>query len=361
MRRNVAAAVAVAVALGLSRASEAGIYSTTEKPLGPRVDATGIQPLPFDLFRSALDDRIGLLRDPAAVQPGDPEIPKATLDKRAEYLAKIETLQGKVKAGGATPEDEVNLSAYLIWLNRPREAVELLEPLARGEQRGNFMLLANLATAYELAGQPERVADYLQQARDHWPTEAPGFTKDQLKFLREVERYQLKLVLLRKAEAARQPAGARHAAEDVDRLFGDIEAPARFVGDSGHYEPGKLAAKERARLPKNALAIVQQLLLWFPNDTRLYWLLGELLNADGQIADAYAVMEQCVNARRYDAVVLKEHRRVLQEAVPKPIVADDRPPVWVFDKRHALIGGGALAVIGLLGYFQIREFRRRRA
>jgi tetratricopeptide (TPR) repeat protein len=351
MRRSVSV-VGLAILLGWSGVGRAGIYSTAETPLGPRVDPGGIQPLPLELFRSALDDRIGLLRDPAAVTATEPPIPEATLKKRTEFLAKIESLQAKVKSGTATPEDHVNLSAYLIWLNRPREAVELLEPLARGEQRGNFVLLANLATAYELAGQPERVADYLQQARDNWPSEAPGFTKEQLKWFREVERYQLKLVLLRKAEAAKQPPGARHAAENVDNLFGEIDAPVHFAGDSGQYEAGKLAAKESAKLPPNALAIVQQLLLWFPNDTRLLWLMAELLNAQGQIQDADKVMQQCVDSRRYSAAALMEHRRVIQEALA--------PPPWRPTTQQLVVAGAALAVVALLGYFQLREFVRRR-
>jgi tetratricopeptide (TPR) repeat protein len=351
MRRSLIA-LAVAVWIGGSGVSRAGVYSTAETPLGPRVDPSAVQPLPLELFRSALDDRIGLLRDPAALTAMEPPIPEATIKKRAEYLAKIEALQAKVKSGTATPEEQVNLSAYLIWLNRPREAVELLEPLARGEQRGNFMLLSNLATAYELAGQPERVADYLQQARDNWPSEAAGFTKEQLKWFREVERYQLKLVLLRKAEAARQPPGARHAAENVDNLFGEIDAPVHFVGESGQYEAGKLAAKESAKLPPNALAIVQQLLLWFPNDTRLLWLMAELLNAQGQTQDADKVMQQCVDARRYSAAALMEHRRVLQEALT--------PPGWRPTTQQLVVGGAGLAVIALLGYLQLREFVRRR-
>ena len=53
--------------------------------------------------------------------------------------------------------------------------------------------------------------------------------------------------------------------------------PVRFANDGGIYQPGALATAERAKLPPDAIAIVQQLLLWYPTDSRLYWLLGETL------------------------------------------------------------------------------------
>jgi hypothetical protein len=65
--------------------------------------------------------------------------------------------------------------------------------------------------------------------------------------------------------------------------------PLRFVGDSGKFEVGKIAAAEKAKLPPNAILIVQQLLIWMPDDQRLFWLLGELLNADGNIEGAKTV------------------------------------------------------------------------
>ena len=66
-------------------------------------------------------------------------------------------------------------------------------------------------------------------------------------------------------------------------------------------------------------AIVQQLALWLPNDTRLYWLLAELLNADGQYKEAEKIMDECVGeSRKYDSVELKEHRRILKSYTPPP-------------------------------------------
>src|SRR5205823_3935266 len=91
-------------------------------------------------------------------------------------------------------------------------------------------------------------------------------------WFKQAERYQLTLLRLRMREGFGRRAGGRPVpATDVDALFG-----VRFIGPSGEYEAGKIADAERSKLPADAVAIVQQLLLWFPDDTRLLWLLGEL-------------------------------------------------------------------------------------
>ncbi|OAI48114.1 hypothetical protein AYO44_07950 [Planctomycetaceae bacterium SCGC AG-212-F19] len=339
--------------------AHAGVYSTVEPIPGPLADETGMQPMPLELFRSTLGDRIGLLRDPMQLGPTDPPLPESTLKRRQDYETKAAALTKKVKAGSGTIDDQVNLSAYLIGLGKFQDAIHLLEPVARGEGRANFMVLSNLATAYQLAGQPERVPDYLQLARSCWPEKVPGMSDEQLKFYRQADRLQLRLVLVRKAEAARQPAGVRRAPDSVDALFGEPEDPIKFVGETGQYEAGKIAAKQKSKLPKDGLALVQQLVLWLPDDTRLYWLLGEMLNADGQIPEAYTVLDECVGGgRRYDAAELKEHRRILQEGLPKP---PPPPPLFPDMQRAMVVAGGAVLVIGLLGYLQIRELRRRRS
>src|SRR5207245_2013352 len=64
---------------------------------------------------------------------------------------------------------------------------------------------------------------------------------------------------------------------------------------SGKFEPGKLAPREQAKLPPGgideAIRIVQQLLIWQPNDSRLLWQLGELYNAKGDRVTALRILE----------------------------------------------------------------------
>lgn len=354
------AVIAVLYGLFLTAAAGAGVYSTGEQPLGPLADKDGVPPMPFDLFLSTLGDRIGLLNDPAKLKFGDPPLPEAAVKRRKEQEAKLAEMQAKLQGGRGSLDDQINLSVLLISLGKYPEAAALLEPLARSEGRANFMVLSNLATAYQLEGQMERVPDYLQLARGAWPDKSPGISDQQLAFFKQADKYQLKLVLLRRAEAARQPAGVptRHP-ESVDGLFGEANDPVRFVGESGQYEAGTMAAKEKAKLPKDAIPIVQQLALWFPGDTRLYWLLAELLNADGQVVEARRIMDECIGpSRRYDSTELKEHRRVLIDWAPPP--PPPPPNVLPDAKKLYVVGGFVLVIVGLLGFFQLREFWRRR-
>ena len=147
---------------------------------------------------------------------------------------------------------------------------------------------------------------------------------------------------LREAAASRLRPPA-----NVDALF-----PARFVGPSGKYEAGKMADAERAKLPADAIATVQQLLLWFPEDTRLLWLLGELYNATGDIRSAEQVFEDCIGSRRFNAPPeFAEHRRIVKAAVAALAAAQPTPtaPAESFcptRRRLWLVGGiGGLVVV----------------
>jgi hypothetical protein len=182
-----------------------------------------------------------------------------------------------------------------------------------------------------------------------------------------VESFQHKLIYERYKQG--QGVGGNRPPENVDDLFS-----VRFVGPSGQYEAGQLAPEEKAKLPPDAIAIVQQLLIWLPGDTRLYWLLGELYNANGDFARGFSILDDCrrEGIHRLDAAVLREHRQILQEAVAKAPPAEvipegigesasESPAGWLPEWRQlALVGGVAGAAVAVLIYFQIREFRRRR-
>src|SRR5262249_4628765 len=150
--------------------------------------------------------------------------------------------------------------------------------------------------------------------------------------------------------------------------FGDPSAPLRFVAEGGEYAAGEIAARERAKLPTDALAAVQQLLLWFPEDTRLYWLLGELLNADGQVIEAAGILDRCAYARNHPDPELKAHRRELtmsakqlreasvalqEERVHADALKEHhrqlqaKPGPW-FDLQKVIVVGGAAGVVVVL-------------
>jgi tetratricopeptide (TPR) repeat protein len=267
----------------------------------------------------------------------------------------------------------LSLSAYLIRRKKYLEAIELLKPLSRKEH-DNFLILSNLSTAYHLAGQePALAIDYLDQALKAWPEKWNGLDENRKKFLeqigwdqtqfrnyREADTYQLKLLKLRRLEKAK--AGKE---EHPDDLFG-----VAFVSETGKYEAGKLAGN----LPPRALAIVQQLLVWSPTDSRLYWLLGEIYNAIGEDAVALQIFEELAgfSGINYRPQMLSEHLNILR-AVPrrpsvtvtpdidsKPPPPTDSPSSGSFDVRSLLVGVLVGIIISIFAYWQIREIMRRR-
>jgi hypothetical protein len=147
----------------------------------------------------------------------------------------------------------------------------------------------------------------------------------------------------------------------VDDLFG-----VKFVGPSGRYKAGALAADQKAKLPPDAIAVVQQLVLWFPEDTRLLWLLGELYNADGNLEAASKTLDLCVWSRHFQSATLREHRRIVREALdaqPKPeegatapvAPPAEKPPLIAdtWQVRTAAVGFGLLVLV--LGYLQAQQ------
>jgi hypothetical protein len=95
----------------------------------------------------------------------------------------------------------------------------------------------------------------------------------------------------------------------LDDLFG-----VRYAGEDGHYQAGKLAPSERKKLPSDAVAIVQQLALWFPTDGRLLWQLAELANAQGDVRTSAAIMDGCVTEFAMRSAELRRHRRLVRAA-----------------------------------------------
>src|SRR5207245_9362044 len=119
----------------------------------------------------------------------------------------------------------------------------------------------------------------------------------------------------------------------LDDLFG-----VRFVGEDGKYEPGKLGAVERKKLPSDAAAIAQQLALSLPADGRLLWQLAELANAHGDVKTAAAMMDGCVTQFGMGQPELRAHRRAVREA------ADKLPTTGVAAKAdHEMNVAGTLA------------------
>jgi hypothetical protein len=230
-----------------------------------------------------LDQRVlrGIAVKPAAGASASP----ARL-RYQEAAAKLEKLAGT----RALRADELaDLGALYVRLGEPGKAIALLRPAQRDYPR-HFAIAANLGTAFQLLGDLPQAVLYLEQA----VRLAPGKYQ-------KAEEYHLKLVRLRLRE--------RGEVREPDDLFG-----VRYVDDKGEYTPGKLAAAQKKKLPAGAAAVVQQLALWLPADSRLLWQLAELANAYGDVRYAAAMMDGCVTQFNLQAPLLRSHRRLTREA-----------------------------------------------
>lgn len=240
-------------------------------------------------------------------------------------------------------------AADLIRLNRLDDALNLLEPRTR-DRVPDFRVLANLAHGYAARG------DWTDAIRKHasawldaeFPTELPGTSAAQLKWLKRIEKeyYPRWLKLHRDQVERKVPAEA----EEVIALF-------------------------EGKPPTDAIAIAQQLLLWSPTDTQLLWLLAELYAADGRLREAEVLFDDCAWSRSFsNRKLLMAHRDAVRRAVAALPTPEEAPLLLPQDKpkkettlediglsENSLIAFGAvfgtLAVL-LIG-LQIRATRRR--
>ena len=247
----------------------------------------------------------------------DVNVPDNRLKRELEE--RIRTL----RAGGVSklsPDELAEYSADLLRVNRGDEALNLLHPLARDPRKGGFLVNAHLARAHAGRGEWREAAEQQLMAvkYNEFPTKFGRLTREQLAWLKKVESDYYLPWLRKRAEEAR---GVRVTGlnESPDRLFptsGKAEADfVRFHAEDGSYRAGGVPEAETAKLPPDAIAIMQQLLIWHPNDPRLLWQLGELYNAAGDIETAARIMDLGSYSQGYSNPQLLEHRRILQAAV----------------------------------------------
>ncbi|HZT83527.1 MAG TPA: hypothetical protein VFA26_25070 [Gemmataceae bacterium] len=300
MRASLTAALAVAACLAPAAAARAGVYTTTEKSYWP---------LPTGELRHFLLEYRELRGIPApTVGPPENQQPNPLHEA---YKKKVAELEAKEHTLGLSVEDRVNLGAYYLRLAGPgngdhvRRAVATLEAVPR--DRRDFMVLGNLSMAYQLEGQLDRAVNYLEEARKAWPQSWPGYTTNQLAWLYRAETFQLNLLRHRQQEAAMAAREGRKPALALDPLF-----PRARLGKAP-YHAGWLPPERAAELPQDAVNVVAQLLLWQPFDDALYWQMGELLNARGDVTAAYRVLDE-MSFSRETAPELVSHRKVLRDA-----------------------------------------------
>jgi hypothetical protein len=274
-----------------SAPARAGLYNTEER----LIDLVAGHPAEYSRFLVGLQQVVAV------------DFTNVKDSPRYQVLQRVKQLEEELNEGRLSARGRVNLSALYVRLNEPEKAVTLLEAVPRKER--DFTALSNLATAYQLTGNLVRAETYLAEALDNWPKVAPAgmnTSSQQLNFLHVVEGYHLRLIRSR----LREQANPRGQPASIDAIFPNL----RLVGPSGEYEPGLLAADQWAHLPAAHREIVKLLVLWMPHDTRLRWLLAEIVNAAGDPELALQMMDELAWTRRFGNPEFDAHLHTLRRA-----------------------------------------------
>jgi len=389
MRRLIIVAFAAMLAPAIANA---GVYQP-DSLIARDIDERGLpEVLPLDVLLM----KVGNLK----------RTDKPDSDEAKALQKRIVELEGKV-ATGRKVEDVIELAGDYLRFRHDHasvaKALNLLQPFSRtAPDDVGFVVLSLQAQAHFLNSTfQEASTNQLSAVSDYsFPTKIAGLSPAQLKWYRRLERdYNLAFFRLRMKDAEQKRASNK---EEVDAIFPapgkDAAEPVRFVGASGKFEAGTIVAKEKAKLPPDAIAIVQQMILWHVDDGRLWWLLAELYNAEGDLKNSARAFEVCIQALKYTNVqTLKHSEEVLaalepilkKEAQDAELLAktedekrserrekaelrakseedarkaeEEKSAQARYERRQKYewaIAGGA-AVVLLMGYWQAREIFRR--
>lgn len=257
----------------------AGLHCSTE-PYAPLPSQWGGFLSDWRLLRS--------LALPESTPPGTAS-PRAASDLRREYRQRVERLENQRRGGQFSPDDSADLGAFYLRLGEPQRALEVLRQAYQHHPR-HFAIVANLGTAWQRLGNLEQAAVLLEQAVLLAP---PRW--------RRFEEYHLRLVRQRLSRGKLVDVA-------LDDLFG-----VRYAGADGFYDPGRLSAEQRQRLPEDALAIVQQLVLWLPDDAALVWQLAELAVVYGDYNTAGQLFDWLVTVARVSSSEVRTHRLAVRQ------------------------------------------------
>ena len=229
-------------------------------PTGPRSRSGGAAEGPYLTGEFPL--RFTALLNAADANPARTDNP----DRRAVEAR----VAAKRAAHSPDPAAVAGLAADLLRVGKADDALNLLGPRSR-DRVPDFRVLATLAHVHATRGEWDDAARWHQAAflDAEFPDDLAGATPDQRAWLKKLEQthYRRWLAVHRDRAAAKLPP----ADEPVFPLF-----------------PGTP--------PADAVAVVQQLLLWSPWDTALYWRLAELYAADGKLREAAVIFDQCATA-----------------------------------------------------------------
>ena len=345
----------------------ASLYQPADPNVVPVRDDGTAEPFPPDEFRR----RMGALGNAADPRP----TPAGELNPdRAKVLARV---RAKTPARGLSADDTAALAADLIRLGNSdrvgttdggffvNDALNLLAPRVR-DRVPSYFVHTTLAQAHAARGEWAEAATYHDAALldAEMPAAVKGWTPTQRDWVARLDRtYVPHYLHAHKADADARPRPAPEAEEPTPLFPAGTPgaAPVRFADESGAYRPGELAAAERAKLPPDAVAVVQQLLLWFPSDTRLYWLLAELYAAGGDAETAQKIMDECAWSRQYgNRNQLMDHRAAVADAVEakRKAAAQAQIDAYPINLRLVFVYFGVVAAVAAVAV--ARALGRRR-
>jgi tetratricopeptide (TPR) repeat protein len=322
----------------------AGLYVPGEEPELVARDGKAIE-MPFDQFRLRLAELKAI-----PVTPPDSPLRKAYLKRRADLESRrLERL---------SVQEMISLGECQVRLGDLNNSFFTYHLAVTREPR-NFLAQSGLAAVRQMRGELREAYEAQIEALMLRPSELPGMTKAQTAWMLRVEKVFGELQRGRIKELLEKTPLQQLS---VDNLF-----RVQFVGPSGGYEAGTIAPDEKAKLPADAVAVVQQLILWYPFDARIYWLLGELYNANGQMREALAIFKECMD-RGFRPEPLKEHPLIVEEKLKQIAAADKQKQIEEEEKQFSkhpeilwAVGGiGGIAIL-LLVLWQVRIFWRRAA
>jgi hypothetical protein len=311
MRTRILGMAFLGLWLAAAPAGRAGVYNLAEPPSRSVMIRAPSQQVARPDSSEEIWKRLLELRTIVQANPD----PAKDSPLRKDYLGQADDLGQRLRDGVLSLPDRISMSGCLLRLGKTDQARTILEEglrQARPDEPGRFLLLLNLAAAYQETDELlPRAVDAQRQALAAWPDAWPGWSRDEWQWYYRVEKYTLILLQARQREVL-QGGGRPGGFQTVYPLFPRV----RFVGKSGEYEAGGIALASWEELPADAEPIVLQMLLWRPHDPRLLWLYGELLNARGQIIPAFQVLDYLGQLGLSSIQELRNHRAVLRYAKP---------------------------------------------
>lgn len=220
---------------------------------------------------------------------------------RQEYLAAETIFKQKQAQGELTADEVADFGAVLLRLGKVEAAVAILKPAATKHPK-HFAVQANLGTAWQMYGQLDKAFEQIRLSVRLAPETLKPFEEFHLKWIRSR--------LLAKDDQA------------LDSLF-DL----KWEDETGKYYKGNLPKAVREKLPKNTIALMQQLLFWFPADGRLLWQLGEISAVYGDLGTAEMLMDLCIGEMGMAQPSLRNHRQALVAELVRPSLPSEQKSI----------------------------------